>query len=290
MIVVTLTDCPPRLRGDLSKWLLEINTGVYVGQMNARVREKLWERICENLPKGRATMVYSANNEQRMEFRVHNTTWQPTDFEGLTLMRRPSEAAMPELPKSAKSNASINRTVQTSRAARAAKEKKTGYAVIDIETTGLDCENDEILEIGAIRVVDHLIAERFSVLVRTEKPIPTEITALTGLDTDMVSEQGVELKSALEQLWDFVGQSPLIGHNFAFDRMFLEKACRKTEVRMPRLPIWDTLTLARRELRDLTDYRLETLAACFGIKATGQHRALADCITTFRVYEKLNEI
>ena len=45
MIVVTLTDCPPRLRGDLSKWLLEINTGVYVGQMNARVREKLWERI-----------------------------------------------------------------------------------------------------------------------------------------------------------------------------------------------------------------------------------------------------
>ena len=290
MIVVTLTDCPPRLRGDLSKWLLEINTGVYVGQLNARVREKLWERICENLPKGRATMVYSANNEQRMEFRVHNTTWQPTDFEGLTLMRRPSEAAMPELPKTAKSNASINRTVQNSRAARAAKEKKTGYAVIDIETTGLDCENDEILEIGAIRVVDHLIAERFSVLVRTEKPIPKEITALTGIDTDMVSEQGVELKSALEQLWDFVGQSPLIGHNFAFDRMFLEKACSKTEVRMPRLPIWDTLILARRELRDLTDYRLETLAAYFGIKATGQHRALADCITTFQVYEKLNEI
>ena len=123
-------------------------------------------------------------------------------------MRRPSEAAMPELPKSAKSNASINRTVQNSRAA-VPRKKKNGYAVIDIETTGLDCENDEILEIGAIRVVDHLIAERFSVLVRTEKPIPKEITALTGIDTDMVSEQGVELKAALEQLWDFVGQSPL---------------------------------------------------------------------------------
>ena len=73
MIVVTLTDCPPRLRGDLSKWLLEINTGVYVGQLNKRVREELWKRICDNLPRGRATMVYSANNEQGMEFRVHNT-------------------------------------------------------------------------------------------------------------------------------------------------------------------------------------------------------------------------
>lgn len=56
MIVVTLTDCPPRLRGDLSKWLLEINTGVYVGQLNKRVREELWKRICDNLPRGRATM------------------------------------------------------------------------------------------------------------------------------------------------------------------------------------------------------------------------------------------
>ena len=62
MIVVTVTDCPPRLRGDLSKWLLEINTGVYVGQLNPRVREELWKRICKYLPRGRATMVYSSNN------------------------------------------------------------------------------------------------------------------------------------------------------------------------------------------------------------------------------------
>lgn len=47
MIVVTVTDCPPRLRGDLSKWLLEINTGVYVGQLNPRVREELWKRILQ---------------------------------------------------------------------------------------------------------------------------------------------------------------------------------------------------------------------------------------------------
>ena len=136
MIVVTLTDCPPRLRGDLSKWLLEINTGVYVGQVSSRVREKLWERICENLPRGRATMVYSANNEQRMEFRVHNTTWQPVDFEGLTLVRRPMTTAPQEVPKNSASKAAVNQMAQKKRSTQAAKEKRTGYTVVDIETTG----------------------------------------------------------------------------------------------------------------------------------------------------------
>ena len=57
MVVITLSDCPPKVRGDLSKWLIEINTGVYVGQVSMRVREELWKRICENLHTGRATMV-----------------------------------------------------------------------------------------------------------------------------------------------------------------------------------------------------------------------------------------
>ena len=58
MIVVTLTDCPPKLRGDLSKWLFEINNGVYVGNLSTRVREELWERICGNLSSGRATAPF----------------------------------------------------------------------------------------------------------------------------------------------------------------------------------------------------------------------------------------
>ena len=93
MIVITLSDCPPKVRGDLSKWLIEINTGVYVGQVSARVREELWKRICENLHAGRATMVFHTMGEQQMDFRVHNTTWEPVDFDGLKLMRRPLPSA-----------------------------------------------------------------------------------------------------------------------------------------------------------------------------------------------------
>ena len=67
MIVLTMTNCPPKLRGDLSKWLLEINTGVYVGNVNARVRELIWKRVCENIKNGQATLVFPANNEQHMD-------------------------------------------------------------------------------------------------------------------------------------------------------------------------------------------------------------------------------
>ena len=94
MIVFSLTNCPPRLRGDLSKWLVEINTGVYVGNVNARVRDELWKRICENVHDGRATLVYSTNNEQGMDFRVYNTTWYPVDYDGIKLMLRPNESAV----------------------------------------------------------------------------------------------------------------------------------------------------------------------------------------------------
>ena len=59
MVVIVLTACPVGLRGDLTRWLLEISPGVFVGHLDARVREKLWERIVELSKNGRAIMVYS---------------------------------------------------------------------------------------------------------------------------------------------------------------------------------------------------------------------------------------
>lgn len=92
MVVITLEKCPLALRGDLTKWLQEISLGVYVGQVSARVRDRLWQRVCEESKSGRATMVYSARNEQHLNFRVHNTSWEPIEYDGLKLMMRPSPA------------------------------------------------------------------------------------------------------------------------------------------------------------------------------------------------------
>lgn len=119
MVVVVLTACPPGLRGDLSKWLLEIAPGVFVGTVSARVRDKLWDRIVKLAENGRAVMVYSAQNEQHMAFKVHQADWTPVDCDGLELIKRPNgteRATLQGEQKKGWSNASKYR-----------KSKKYGY-------------------------------------------------------------------------------------------------------------------------------------------------------------------
>lgn len=88
MVVVVLTACPVGLRGDLTRWLLEISPGVFVGRISARVRELLWERVIEGVKDGRAVMVYTAHNEQHLAFKVHRSDWQIVDCDGLKLVKR----------------------------------------------------------------------------------------------------------------------------------------------------------------------------------------------------------
>lgn len=91
MTVLVVTACPAGLRGHLTRWLLEIAAGVYVGRVSARVRDLLWARTLDMVKSGRAIMVYSADNEQGLLFRVHRHDWTPVDIEGLTLMLRPND-------------------------------------------------------------------------------------------------------------------------------------------------------------------------------------------------------
>lgn len=89
MIVLVLSAVPDGLRGHVTRWLLEISPGVFVGTLNARVRERLWKKVTETMGKGRAIMVHRARNEQGLSFLTWGDPWVPTDFEGLTLMIRP---------------------------------------------------------------------------------------------------------------------------------------------------------------------------------------------------------
>ncbi|OFS16957.1 type I-E CRISPR-associated endoribonuclease Cas2e [Corynebacterium sp. HMSC27B11] len=92
MMVLIVTACPAGLRGDLTKWLMELAPGTFVGRPSARIRELLWDRTVELCKDGRALLVYSSNNEQGMEFRTHRHDWEPTDFDGLKLMMRKSDS------------------------------------------------------------------------------------------------------------------------------------------------------------------------------------------------------
>lgn len=96
MVVIVLTACPEGLRGHLTRWLLEISAGVFVGHVTARVRKLLWMRVVELSKDGRALMVYSQQSEQRLAFEVHDHHWQPADYDGVLLMRRPAPAGRPQ--------------------------------------------------------------------------------------------------------------------------------------------------------------------------------------------------
>ena len=88
-MVLVVTAAPAGLRGELTRWLLEIDAGVFVGNPSARVRDELWKRTKESIRDGRALLVYRANNEQQMRIETHRHHWTPVDLDGLTLMRRP---------------------------------------------------------------------------------------------------------------------------------------------------------------------------------------------------------
>lgn len=90
MIVVVLSKVPGGLRGHLTRWLMEVAPGVYVGKVSARVREELWGIILDMVGDGNALMVVAARNEQGLEIRNHHHAWAPVDFDGVTLMQRPS--------------------------------------------------------------------------------------------------------------------------------------------------------------------------------------------------------
>ncbi|MFE7138947.1 type I-E CRISPR-associated endoribonuclease Cas2e [Streptomyces sp. NPDC091406] len=93
MTVIVLTNCPVGLRGFLTRWLLEISPGVFLGSPSARIRDVLWAEVREYAGQGRALLAYQTDNEQGYAFETHDHTWHPTDHEGLTLIHRPNARA-----------------------------------------------------------------------------------------------------------------------------------------------------------------------------------------------------
>lgn len=293
-IMIVLSDCPPKLRGDMTKWFVEINTGVYVGNLNARVRDEVWDRITANIGRGHATMVFSASGEQHLDFRVHNAYWEPVDFDGIKLMRRPESAGSSESPplKSGFSSVSQRRRVggKSRMTDPAAGLRAVDYVVLDLETTGLDEKNDRIIEAAAIRVRRGKITGRMESLIRSDIPIPPEIVRLTGITEEELEKNGREAEEALDELAEFVGDLPLVCHNAAFEKGFLASAYLRLKEDPPENRFIDTLKLAQMLLPDLENHKLETLARYFGLEGSVSHRAMADCETTYGIYGKLNEL
>lgn len=146
---------------------------------------------------------------------------------------------------------------------------------IDVETTGLNSSSDEIIEIAAAYFHYGQPGETFSTLVSANKPLPAEITKLTGISSKDL-ENAMNLSDAMKQWHNFIGDSPLLGHNISFDLSFLKRALKKTLKINLKNKSYDTLPLSRTIFPQLTNHKLGTIKEFLQLADYGQHRALAD--------------
>jgi ATP-dependent DNA helicase DinG len=154
---------------------------------------------------------------------------------------------------------------------------------LDLETTGLDPERDAIIEIGAVKFDGDQIIDTFETFVNPGRPIPANITALTGIEQRDV-ESAPALGGVLPRLVQFVGNRPVLGHNVDFDLGFL----RHRNVLRRNLPL-DTYELASVMLPTTPRYSLAAIAAALGLEVPAWHRALNDAQATRAAYLALWE-
>lgn len=158
------------------------------------------------------------------------------------------------------------------------------YIVFDLETTGFSAIKDRIIEIGAVKVVDGEITDRFSTFVNPGIPIPFEITQLTSITDEMViGSPGIEV--VLPQFLAFAGDGVLVAHNAGFDVGFIEQNLRN-QGQKPEFVYVDTVAMARVLLPTLSKYKLNVVAKALNISLENHHRAVDDAAATAEIFVK----
>ena len=158
----------------------------------------------------------------------------------------------------------------------AAIESGQSLVVIDTETTSTDARTGEIVEIGAVRVTNSEVIDRFSTLVKPTRGIVGK--QIHGITNDDVATAPSPADAA-RQLMDFIGDDSIVGHNVGFDIGFIEAALGDG-TRFEQGSYYDTLVIARAAYPDLDTHKLRDLVEYFELSVSPEHRALADAEAT----------
>ena len=159
------------------------------------------------------------------------------------------------------------------------------YIALDLETTGLSPAEDRILEIGAVKVENGRIRERYGTLLNPGIRISARIQELTGI-TDEMAAGGRDTRTAVAELVEFCGDLPLLGHNILFDYSFVKKNAVNFGLEFEKTGI-DTLEIARRLLPDAEHKSLTALCCRYGIAHERAHRAVDDACAAMELYQYL---
>lgn len=161
----------------------------------------------------------------------------------------------------------------------------TTFVCFDIETTGLSPEKDKIIEIGALKVKDGKIIDKFSKFINPGFSIPENITNLTGISDDMVADAKSE-EEVVSEFVEFTKDYILLGHNIMFDYSFTKVAAKRLGLSFEKLGL-DTLAISKKVLKELQSKSLGNLCLYYGIENKRAHRAYEDARATALLYVKL---
>lgn len=173
--------------------------------------------------------------------------------------------------------------------------KLNDYTVIDIETTGLSPDLNEIIEFSGVKVRTGIIVDTFSVLVKPKWGIDCFITNLTGITNEMV-ENAPSIENIIENIIHFIGNDVIVGHNVNFDINFLYDNlyfCKNLYLSNDYI---DIMRLYRKIFPDIKNHKLKTLSKEFNKVNFPTHRSLSDCLATYELmtyffnYIKTNNI
>ena len=158
------------------------------------------------------------------------------------------------------------------------------FVVFDLETTGFSPTQNQIIEIGAVRVEGGKITERFSTFVNPEVPIPYRIEQLTGINDSMVLE-APKIQEVLPEFLTFCQGAVMVAHNASFDMGFIRENCQRLGLEQE-FTVVDTVSLARVLLPQLNRFKLDTVAKALGVSLENHHRAVDDAGCTAEIFEK----
>ena len=162
------------------------------------------------------------------------------------------------------------------------------YVVFDLETTGFSPETNRIIEIGAVKVQNGKIVDKFSTFVNPQVPIPFRIEQLTSINDSMVIDAPV-IADILPEFMKFCEGCVMVAHNADFDMSFIKKNCQRLNI--PCKPtIVDTVALARVLLPNLNRFKLDTVAKALGVSLENHHRAVDDAGCTAEIFVKFIEM
>lgn len=158
------------------------------------------------------------------------------------------------------------------------------FSFLDVETTGLDpASGDRVCEIAIIKTLDSEIVDRFVTLINPGIAIPPRAVTIHGI-TDTMVKRAPFFRQVSGDILEILKDSVIVAHNAAFDLSFLEVELKNTRQTLPNYKVIDTLGIARRYY-EFPSNSLGKIAKSIGIRTEGEHRALADVLTTKSVFE-----